>query len=178
MYLNEQLLKRFYKYFTLSSTVNEAVIAACVHSQFKLKWLPKDLPESERRRIENLCINAVDQFVTKNPQIANQSSSEEEDSFFVLNNSVINQCESCSKLQLISFFNNKNKSMASLDNYSDVKKAFIRYNTSLCSSSPVERLFSFATFISYPARSSLSDTSFETLLFLKGNNKYTKLNNF
>lgn len=52
-------------------------------------------------------------------------------------------------------------------NYPRVKKAFIKFNTSLCSSAPVERLFSFAGFLHSPTRGLLSDKMFETLVFLK-----------
>ena len=77
--------------------------------------------------------------------------------------------------ELTQFLNDKHStSLKSLDNYLTMRKAFIRYNTSLCASAPVERLFSFAGFIHSPARGCLSDRLFEKLVVLKGNLNYTQ----
>jgi hypothetical protein len=56
--------------------------------------------------------------------------------------------------------------------YPIVKKAFIRYNTTIPSSAPVERLFSFAGMIHNPKRNRLADNLFEQLVILKGNNNF------
>lgn len=54
-----------------------------------------------------------------------------------------------------------------LNNYHTVKKNFIRLNTSLCSSTLVECIFSSVRFINNPTRNKLSDAAFEKLIFLK-----------
>ncbi|EFN74674.1 hypothetical protein EAG_05270, partial [Camponotus floridanus] len=66
--------------------------------------------------------------------------------------------------EFASFINDKSKSLSSLNTYPSVKKLFIRFNTSLCSSAAVERLFSFAGFIQSPTRQSLSDKCFQKLI--------------
>ena len=77
--------------------------------------------------------------------------------------------------ELTQFLNDKNStSLKSLDNYLTIRKALIRYNTSLCSSAPVERHFSFAGFIHFPARGCVSDSLFEKLIVLKENLNYTQ----
>lgn len=56
-----------------------------------------------------------------------------------------------------------------LEDYPIIKQIFVGLNTSLASSAPVERLFSFATYINTPRRHALSDTLFEKIVVLKGN---------
>lgn len=76
-------------------------------------------------------------------------------------------------MEVIHFFNDKNKSLSVLNNYVTIKKLFVKFNTKLCSSVPVERLFSFAGFVHCPTRANLSDQNFEKLVFLKGNKSYS-----
>ena len=49
---------------------------------------------------------------------------------------------------------------------------FIKYNTVIPSSAPVERLFSIASLILSPKRFCLADDFFEKLIFLKTNKNY------
>jgi len=56
-----------------------------------------------------------------------------------------------------------------LDDYPYIKEIFKKFNTSLTSSAPVERLFSFATLVNSPRRHGLSDKLFEKLVLLKAN---------
>lgn len=47
-----------------------------------------------------------------------------------------------------------------------LRDAFIRFNTTLPSSAPVERLFSLGKRVMTPTRTLLSDTNFEIMVFL------------
>jgi len=167
------LKNRFKDYFNFSPTVNDAIIASCLHPAFKLKWFPKTMSSEEVLRLRNLCNAAIDELLPLETTIISNSS---EDEFFIFNESNILQ-QSNVDTELISFFNDKQKTFDILNNYPRVKKAFIKFNTSLCSSAPVERLFSFAGFIHSPTRGLLSDKMFETLVFLKGNKNYQSCTN-
>jgi hypothetical protein len=167
------LKKRFDLFFDLSPEINEAILATCFHPNFKLRWIPDYISDKQKKRIQNLCINVTENFKNEynNEYETNANSSKDsEDCFFVFTSQPeINKQQTQNELELITYFNDQNKLLNSLNNYPTIKKLFIKYNTSLCSSAPVERLFSFAGFIHAPSRSNLSDNMFEKLVFLKGN---------
>jgi len=64
---------------------------------------------------------------------------------------------------------NESKQMDSLNKFPHVKKLFLRFNTGILSSAPVERLFSAGDKILMPRHSGLSDDHFEMMLLLKSN---------
>lgn len=76
-------------------------------------------------------------------------------------------------VQALSFLDTKKKELDILNNLPIVKKVFLKYNTTLPSSAPVERLFSSGSQILVPRRNRLSDNTFEMLLCCRcfNNNK-------
>ena len=69
--------------------------------------------------------------------------------------------------ELERYLNDKDKRLEMLDKYPNIKKLFMRYNTMLPSSAPVERLFSMAALVLTGKRANLSDTLLEHLILLK-----------
>jgi len=65
------------------------------------------------------------------------------------------------------FLNDKDRDLSMLNRHQKVKQLFLRYNTALSSSAPVERLFSSGSLILSKKRNRLRNKLFERLLMLK-----------
>ena len=65
------------------------------------------------------------------------------------------------------FLNNPDKNFAMLHKYPSILKLFIRYNTTLPSSAPVERLFSAGSIVLTARKTRLNDFLLEHLILLK-----------
>ena len=73
------------------------------------------------------------------------------------------------ELEVLHFLEEPRKDLAVLSTYPLIKQLFVRYNTPLPSSTPVERLFSFAGMIYRPHRRRLTAQHLELLVVLKTN---------
>ncbi|KAL4101083.1 hypothetical protein QTP88_021103 [Uroleucon formosanum] len=73
--------------------------------------------------------------------------------------------------KVLHYFADEENDLQHLNKYPTIKQVFIRYNTPLPSSAPVERLFSFATMTNQPKSHKLSDHLFEKRVVLKANYK-------
>lgn len=71
--------------------------------------------------------------------------------------------------EIAAYLTDEDQNIESLHNHPIVKKLFMKYNTALPSSAPVERLFSFAGIVNRSRRQKLSDTNFEILVLRKAN---------
>jgi len=76
------------------------------------------------------------------------------------------------KVSGIQYLRDPSHDFHQLGSYPSVARVFLKFNTTIPSSAPVERLFSAAGQILLPRRNRLSDDMFEKLLFLKKNGEF------
>lgn len=161
----------------------DLIIAAAIHLHFNLLWLTN---ESEREFAQTLLINTCIDLTTNANQNENDSNQTKP------NESVTNSNENI-------FFKHlrinqqtrrsSNDDTLTLEVYKYIlqpsaepsvnefrgshmlEDVFRRYNTSLSSSAPVERIFSQALIIFTDRRNRISDSNFEKALFVSQNKK-------
>ena len=69
----------------------------------------------------------------------------------------------------------KAKKVDCLHNYPTIKRLFLKYNTTLPSSAPIQRLFSLGSLVLTPKCNKLTDARFEKLLLMHYNKNFLEL---
>lgn len=135
---------------------------------FKLNWLSDKATElEERAKIEKLIKINSKKKINRIPIVKDIKKNKEENFFdFMDANSDSESGEFSDYLKI------KSDSLNSLHNFPELKNLFLKYNTPLPSSAPVERVFSHAGLILSKKRGKLGDNYFEKILLLKRNSIY------
>ena len=151
-----------------------AILATVTLPNFKLRWVNSQAEKDTFKRmlIQEMRLHCSQG--TASPRVSDAESQESRNTsgntstakgqnFFefedndVSNNSVENEC---------SDFLNNAKTLECLHRYPKIKSVFLKYNTTIPSSAPVERLFSLESIILTPKRNRLTDARFERLLLM------------
>lgn len=174
------------RFFQLNSLEAEHVIAASFTiPNFKMKWI---------KNFKNFSIKDLSEFIPKlncdfdfqnihgdhlnEETLSRQNATEDFFEFGTVSASSHAQTRSLSKsrieLEILQYVNDPDTEIESLHKYHTLTQLFLRFNTCLPSSAPVERLFSFAEIINAPRRNSLTDNNFGKLVLLKANSSKFK----
>lgn len=174
------LEKRFSEYYSFSSQTNDAILASVTHPFFKLRWVAKE----RRNDVKDLLFNEAESICSRDTsQKENESSqyNKSSESFFTFeegtssDESILNvSTKNSVQLQCLQYLQNNDESLKSLKQFPVIEKLFVKYNTPLPSSAPLERLFSYGSMIMRPRRRSMNDDTFEKQLLLKANTAYIK----
>lgn len=162
----QKLQDRFDAEFNLDDKAKLAVLATVSHPQYKLLWAFDEAVQGKARSIFVEEVSEVQAEMTTSPEAPSQEVSSPSGNFLFLRPSVE------PPNQAVMFLSDTRTSMEHLNAYPAVKKVFMRSNTPLCSSAPLERIFNFAGMINHPKRGRITPKNFEMCVVLKGNQVY------
>ena len=142
----------------------------CLFNRYKLRWTCW-APGNTRERAERLFRREVS-LIQDDVSPSSSSKEKEKDrnslDFFI----DINETEDIKELEFIKSKCDEEGNLACLQMYPRVQKLFLRLNSCLPSSAPVERLFSVGGLVMNPKRTRLMDRNFENLVLCKYNSHY------
>ena len=181
--LLEGMSRRYGDFLELRPAAEDAILAAVSHPKYKLRWVA---PQS-KQEVTSMFVAAVTSSAAANCNTAAQepssaTSSDDDDYGYdtpseqqqatlgnVVGESLLHARSNRARVEALNYLDDREKDLQILSSYTNVCSTFLKYNTSLPSSAPVERLFSVGGLILTPRRNKLSDTVFQQLLMLKTN---------
>ena len=151
-----------------AADVKDAILATVSHPKFKRLPIKPEIREDVKKLLIKEATRLRGSEVSPNTEKKKQSndtdffhySDDEESSANTITSDEVS-------VQVTQYLLDKDTSMEMLHKYPLVKTVFLCYNTTLPSSAPVERLFSWAAIILWAKRGLLSDEVFEKILILK-----------
>ena len=159
--------KRFQPYLQQDfMVVKDALLATISHPYFKLKPILKEKRDALKQELIDTA-NKLSSNVSEGFK-CNKSS----DTFFHLaddEEETPQTQKNITSIEVLQFLEDPNNNLESLHHYPKIKNVFLKFNTSLTSSAPVERLFSFASIILQGRRRRLTDKNLKKLTLLKAN---------
>lgn len=166
--------KRFGYYFEFNANNKDLLLAAVTHPRIKASFIKEKEDEDFVKKLLVLeCKKMSNETVETHPEIIQHNECTNEDDFIITftassnarRNSIENQIES----EVANFFLDSSKDFDILNNYRTIKNVFYKYNTTISSSAPVERVFSQTGMIFTPRRNRISADLFEKTIMLKHN---------
>ncbi|CAI6374183.1 unnamed protein product [Macrosiphum euphorbiae] len=173
--LVEVIIKSIEKRFEKILSDQFLTIAAISHPYFKTVWIKnqvkKDLAISDFKKTVLDMFNANrNESTTDKPVVDNSEDEAEDSSFFSWSNVTIDKLQETSTISVeneVCLYPNRSptKKLTSLNEFPNVKKVFIKHNTPLPSSGPIERVFSVSNAILTKRRGKMEDKTFEKAIF-------------
>lgn len=144
------------------------ILAAVTLPQFKLRWCSDDEAKERARNLLKQVMNSLSSVTLLSKPRQEMLADEADEAFFSFSSTEKAQDKGIIQ-ELDMYLNDNNRQLDSLRKYPLVQEVFLKFNTGIPSSAPVERLFSAGGQIMTPRRSRLSDEHFEMLLLLRSN---------
>ena len=153
----------------------DALIATVTIPEFKLLPIMKD----KRDAVKKLLIEKATELSESETDSENKQTTVRDDFYDFSDDdddeapiSVPHSNKNSVAIEVLNYLQDESTSLDTLHKYPKVKEVFLKYNTPLTSSAPVERLFSFASIINQPRRRKLGDVLFGILTILKANSRW------
>lgn len=168
--LKNAFTKRFQQFLTFDETNRELILASISHPVYKLKWIDDERNIATAKRFFEEEIRSMESAPVLND--IEEYNDNEEDEFVsknVLSSTRRSSTDNGWATEAFNFLEDRRKNLEILDQYPLVGKVFLKFNTTLSSSAPIERLFSKALIIFTPRRNRITHSNFEKTLLLKTN---------
>ena len=151
----------------------DAIIAAVTSPKFKLKWI--ELQE-KKDAYKQMVVDELRQDESETVLVEKPDSEPDDkrESFYEFDSGD----EMCSTTDIeteVMEFLRSAKSLECFDKFPKVKRLFMKFNTTIPSSAPVERLFSLGNLVFIPRRNRLGDGKFQQLLLMRYNKDFVDL---
>lgn len=169
------LKKRFDQYIKIDFESRDIVLAALSHPKFKTTYIEKDEDERKAREfLKNECMKYINESNVSSEVQPHQTEGESNGFFISFQRSDARRgsIEHDVDEEVSRYLNDDRKNLDMLNQYPTIKRIFFQYNTTLSSSTPIERVFSQCKLIFRPQRNRLSAANFERAIFLKINSKH------
>ena len=161
------LTKRFGPFYDQDQSVMDALIATVSHPKFKFSKILESRKSDVKQQLEKVSEEMLDLSQSKPHDEAFIKDDYFDDSDEEDQNSATKNTKDVASLEVLQYMNDPDTSLQMLHRYPVIKRIFLKYNSALISSAPVERLFSFGSIILQGRRGRLTDKNFEKLLLLK-----------
>jgi len=161
----------------------DAILAAVTLPKFKLRWVDT---QSKKDRYKQMLIDEMRHHVEENQTDENEDAavqtrpsqdedSQKKDHFYEFPSDDESPTTDTVEMEVANYLSTTAKDLDCLHKYPIIKALFLKYNTTLPSSAPVERLFSLGSLVLTPKRNRLADTRFENLLLMRYNKLFLQL---
>ncbi|CAH1394987.1 unnamed protein product [Nezara viridula] len=155
--------EHFYN-FTTEESLN-AAIASVTHPEFKNRWFCQVKSENQKKILQTLKEIVAAEINLAQDSLQSTSNEQSVSDFFDFGENTI--AEQSSELKINQFLSDPNRKIEMLHKYPEIKEIFIKYNTPIPSSAPVQQLCSFSTMKSLTRSHNLDRKRFETRILLK-----------
>lgn len=150
----------------------EAIIAALVSPKFKTKWVDSQENKDEYKQMMIDELRALDSVTVTGDELSTSQNHEKKRDFYEFDTDDDEPtAEDNAESEAAEYFRSA-KSLDCLNKYPKVKQLFLRYNVTIPSSAPVERLFSLGSLVLSSRRNRLTDGKFEKILLMRYNKHF------
>ncbi|XP_045081174.1 uncharacterized protein LOC123492602 [Coregonus clupeaformis] len=151
-------------------STHEAKMATVTMPKFRLCWFNPGKTEAIRSTFVQEAASMENTHSEEVDEEAQNDSDESEDHLFFVFGGATTGASGTAEDEV--YLEDKDKSLDSLKSFPRVQNLFLKYNTTLPSSAPVERLFSYGGNLFTPQRNRMSDAHLEHVLLLRYNSNF------
>ena len=154
----------------------DAIIAAVSIPKFKLKWVEGQVKKDQYKQ---MFIGEMRKFddemsIVEDRNAESDVASQKKKDFYEFESDEEESCIDSVEVQAAEYFSMA-REINCLHKFPTIKRIFLKYNTTIPSSAPVERLFSLGNLVLTPRRNRLNACRFEKLLLLRYNKDFAVL---